>query len=276
MNEISVIGVGQTPVREHWDKSLRELALEAVLAALKDAHVDQVDAIYVGNMLSGELTGQEHLGALVADQLGLRGVEALKVEAACGAGGGAVRTGYLAIASGQFERVAVVGVEKMTDKWNGAVTAGLAMAADGEYEAANGISFVALNALLMRRYMYEYDLVEEDFAPFSINAHANALNNPNAMFHRAITLDDFRRAKMVSDPINVLDSSPICDGAAAVILARSENLNGSGARAVQLAASAVATDSLALHDRQDPLWLSAVELASKKAYAQAGVKPENV
>ncbi len=276
MSGVSIIGVGQTPVREHWDKSLRELALQAVLAALKDAHVEQVDAIYVGNMLSGELAGQEHLGALIAEESGLRGAEALKVEAACGAGGGAARLGYLAIASGQFDRVAVVGVEKMTDRWNGEVTAALALAADGDYEAANGISFVALNAMLMRRYMYEYDLVEEDFAPFSINAHANALNNPNAMFHRVITREDWRQARMVAEPINVLDSAPICDGAAAVILARGQNLNGNGARAVKIAASAVATDSLALHDRNDPLWLSAVELSANKAYARAGLTPKDI
>ncbi len=276
MQSVSIVGVGQTPVREHWGKSLRELAVEALLAALQDGHKDHVDAIYVGNMLSGELIGQEHLGALIADQIGMSGAEALKLEAACGAGGAAVRMGYLAIASGQFDTVAVVGVEKMTDMPNSAVTAGLAMAADGEYEAANGISFVALNALLMRRYMYEYDLVEEDFAPFAINAHANALNNPYAMFHRAVTREQLKHAKMVSDPISLLDSSPICDGAAALILSRKENLNGNGPRAVQIAASAVATDAVALHDRKDPLWLRAVELSSQKAYAQAKMKPSDI
>jgi acetyl-CoA C-acetyltransferase len=276
MHDVSIIGVGQTPVREHWDKSLRELAVEALLAALKDAHKDHVDAIYVGNMLSGELIGQEHLGALVADQIGMSGVEALKLEAACGAGGAAARMGYLAIASGQFNTVAVVGVEKMTDMTNGAVTAGLAMAADGDYEAANGISFVALNALLMRRYMYEYDLVEEDFAPFAINAHANAMNNPYAMFHRPVTREQLRHARMVSDPISLLDSSPICDGAAALILSRSESLNGNGPRAVRVAASTAATDAVALHDRRDPLWLRAVELSSQKAYTQAKVQPSDV
>lgn len=276
MSGVSIIGVGQTPVREHWDESLRELAVAALLDALKDAHKDHVDALYVGNMLSGELTGQEHLGALIADALGMEGVEAFKVEAACGAGGAAVRTGYLSVASGQTETVAVLGVEKMTDKWNGSVTAGLAMAADGEYEAANGISFVALNAMLMRRYMYEYDLVEEDFAPFAMNAHANALNNPNAMFHRPITREEFAKAKMVSDPISLMDSSPICDGAAALILSRNENLNGSGARAVTIAASAVATDALALHDRSDPLWFSAVERSSQKAYKQARMQPADI
>lgn len=276
MRDVSIIGVGQTPVREHWDKSLRELAVQAALEALRDAHVDSVDAIFVGNMLSGELTRQEHLGALIADQLGLAGVAALKVEAACGAGGTAVHAGYLAVASGQYNRVAVIGVEKMTDLWNGSVTAGLAMAADGDYEAANGISFVGLNAMLMRRYMYEYDLVEADFAPFAVNAHKNAARNPNAMFRKPITSEQFTKSKMVADPIGILDSSPICDGAAALILARNEHLNGNGARAVRIAASAVATDTLALHDRRDPLWLRAAELSSIKAYAQAGVTPKDI
>ena len=276
MRDVSIIGIGQTPVREHWDKSLRQLAVEAILVAMQDAHVEDVDALFVGNMLSGELTRQEHLGALIADQLGLTGIAAMKVEAACGAGGSAVHAANLAVASGQYRRVAVVGVEKMTDLWNGSVTAGLAMAADGEYEAANGISFVGLNAMMMRRYMYEYDLVEEDFAPFALNAHANAVHNPNAMFRKAVTLDQFTKAKKVADPISLFDSSPICDGAAALILSRSENLNGSAARAISIAASTSATDTLALHDRQDPLWLRAVELSSIKAYAQAGVTPNDI
>lgn len=276
MRDVSIIGVGQTPVREHWDLSLRELAVQAILQALKDAHLQDVDAIFVGNMLSGELTRQEHLGALIADQLGMNGVAAIKVEAACGAGGSAVHAGYLAVASGQYHRVAVVGVEKMTDLWNGSVTAGLAMAADGEYEAANGISFVGLNAMMMRRYMYEYDLVEEDFAPFALNAHANGVHNPNAMFRRSVTQEQFTRAKKVADPISLFDASPVCDGAAAVILSRSENLNGTAARAIQISASTMATDTLALHDRQDPLWLRAVELSSIKAYAQAGITPQDV
>jgi len=129
---------------------------------------------------------------------------------------------------------------------------------------------------LMRRYMYEYDLVEEDFAPFAINAHVNAINNPYAMFHRPITREQLAHARMVADPISLFDSSPICDGAAALILSRRESLNGNGPRAVRIAGSAVATDALALHDRKDPLWLSAVELSSKKAYAQAKMQPSDI
>ncbi len=276
MRDVSVVGVGQTQVKEHWNKSLRELATQAVLGAMQDAHVDHAEAIYVGNMLSGELTGQENLGALVADQVGLRGIEALKIEAACGGGGGALRVGYLAVASGQFDVVIVAGAEKLTESSNCTTTASLAMAADADYETIHGISFVALNALLMRRYMYEYDLVPEDFAMFTMNAHANAANNPYAMFPSPITLEQYKRARNVADPISVMDSSPIGDGAAAVVLMATEKMNGNGPRSVKIAASTVATDSLGLHDRRDPMWLSAVELSSKKAYQQANVRPQDI
>jgi len=276
MRDVSVVGIGQTKVKEHWDKSLRQLATEAVLGAMQDAHVDHADALYIGNMLSGELTGQENLGALIADEVGLRGIEAMKVEAACGGGGAALRVGYLAVASGQFDVVIVAGAEKLTETSNCSTTASLAMAADADYETVHGVSFVALNALLMRRYMYEYDLVSEDFAAFSMNAHANAANNPFAMFRAPITLDQYKHARHVSDPITVMDSSPVGDGAAALVLMPTASLNGNRARSVKIAASAVATDSLALHARRDPLWLSAVEISSQKAYAQAGVTPKDI
>ena len=276
MRDVSVVGIGQTRVKEHWDKSLRQLATAAILQAMQDAHVDHADALYIGNMLSGELTGQENLGALVADEIGLRGIEAMKVEAACGGGGAALRVGYLAVASGQFDAVIVAGAEKLTETSNCSTTASLAMAADADFETVHGISFVALNALLMRRYMYEYDLVPEDFAAFSMNAHANAANNPYAMFKSPITLDQYKHARHVADPISIMDSSPVGDGAAALILMPTASLNGNRARSVKVAASTVATDSLALHARRDLLWLSAVELSSKKAYEQAGVTPSDV
>ena len=276
MRDVSIIGVGQTKVREHWDKSLRELAVETILAALKDAHIDHADAIYVGNMLSGEMTGQENLGALVADHIGMAGIETLKVEAACSGGAAAVHVGYLAVASGQCDVVIVVGAEKLTELSNCGTTAALATAADADYETIHGVSFVALNALLMRRYMHEYDLVPEDFAAFAINAHANAVNNPHAMFRRSITLEQYKKSRMVANPISVLDSAPIGDGAAAIILAASDRTNGSGPRAVKIAASTMSSDTIALQDRRDPLWLRAVELSSRKAYEQAGITPREV
>lgn len=159
MRPVYIVGIGQSPVGEQWERSLRHIAHDAILPAMRDAGIKGTrQALYVGNMLSGELVGQEHLGALIADFVGLRGIEAYKVEAACGSGGAALRTGFMAVAGGIHDVVIVAGVEKMTDTVGRDTTAALAMAADQEYEAAEGVSFVALNALLMRRYMYEYDI----------------------------------------------------------------------------------------------------------------------
>ena len=279
MRDVSIIGIGQTKVAEHWDRSLRHLAGGAVLAAMKDAGAGPaaVDALYVGNMLSGLLTGQEHLGALIADFVGLRGIEAIKVEAACGSGAAALRQGYVAVAGGLHDLVIVCGVEKMTDTANAETTTGLAMAADADYESIHGLTFVSINALLMRRYMHEYGVEHKDFAPFAVNAHANAVGNPNAMFRRPVTADVFVRARMIADPINLMDSSGIGDGAAAVVLCPAslagEYRNGG---AVRIKASSVATDAVAVHDRPDPLWLSAVEASAFKAYKQAGVGPRDI
>ncbi len=276
VRDVSIIGIGQTPIGEHWELSLRHLAYQALAAAMQDAGVERADALYVGNMLSGEISGQSHLGALIADFAGLRGIEAVKIEAACGSGAAAVRIGYMAVASGLQDVVICAGVEKMTDEIGSRLTSGLAQAADADYEAAHGVSFVALNALLMRRYMYEYQVRHEDFAGFSINAHANAVGNPNAMFRRPITLEAFKTAAMIADPINLLDSSPMGDGAAAVILCPTDQAQRFTGKAVRIAASAMATDSLSIHDRRDPTWLQAAQDSAQRAYRQAGVGPTDI
>jgi acetyl-CoA C-acetyltransferase len=283
MREVSIIGIGQTSVGEHWHKSLRHLAGEAVLAALENtglgggAHAPSpIDALYVGNMLSGEIAAQEHLGSLIADFVGLRGIEAYKVEAACCSGAAAVRLGFIAVAGGLHDMVIACGVEKMTDVLGQDTTAALALAGDVDYEAAMGPSFVAINALLMRRYMYENSVCHQDFAPFSLNAHRNGAGNPNAMFQRPITAQAFAQARMIADPISLLDSSPIADGAAAVVLCPTAQATDFVDQVVRIRASAAATDSVALHDRHDPLFLSAAYRSAKTAYQRAGIGPEDL
>jgi acetyl-CoA C-acetyltransferase len=276
MREIAIIGIGQTPIAEQWDKSLRVLAGEAVFAAMADAGRDRADGLFVGNMLSGPLNRQENLGALITDWVGLRGTEAVKVEAACGSGAAALRAGLIAVASGEMDSALVVGVEKMTDTVGSQTTAALATAADADWEAAQGVSFVAINALVMRRYMHAHGWQHADFAPFSINAHANAMHNPCARLHDPITAQDYHQARMVADPINLLDASPIGDGAAAVVLVPAEHARSNVRPVIRVAGSAVATDSLAVHDRHDPLWLSAAYESARKAYAQAGVGPDDI
>ncbi|MGQ9518431.1 MAG: thiolase domain-containing protein [Anaerolineae bacterium] len=276
MRDVSIIGFGQTPVGEHWELSLRHLAAQAVLAAMQDAGIERADALYVGNMVASDTSGQHHMGALVADFVGLRGIEAFRVEAACASGAAALRAGYLAVASGAADLVIVAGVEKMTDAIGNSITTALAEAADADYETPHGLSFVSINALLMRRYMYAFGVRHEDFAGFAITAHQNAVNNPYAMFRRPITKEEFLQARMIADPINLLDSSPVADGAAAVVLCPSQQARSFTDHPVRIRACEIGTDSLALHDRRDPLFLEAGYISTQKAYARAGVMPADI
>jgi acetyl-CoA C-acetyltransferase len=277
MRQVAILGIGQTKVSEHWDKSLKELGGEACFAAIQDAGLKKVDALFVGNMLSPLIDGQNQLGTFYADWIGLWGHEAVKVEAACGSGAAALRAGLMAVASGEIESALVVGVEKMTDKAGHDVTAALATAADADYEVEQGLSFVGINALVMRRYMHEFGWKHADFAPFSINAHANAKHNPNARLHMDITLEQFEKSSMVSTPINLLDASPIGDGAAAVILVPAEKVSSLPERPrIVISGSASATDTIAVHSRKDPLFLQAAYVSAKRAYEMAGIKPTDI
>ena len=272
MRDVFIVGVGQTPVSKESDVGGRHRAAAAVKAALADAGVepDRVGALYVGNMMSGLLAKQQQLGGLIADYAGLPGIEALTVEAACASGGAAARAGYVAVAGGAHEVVVICGIEQMTHVDRDTVTRALATAADQELE---GESFLSLNAHLMRAYMDKYGVRAEDFAPFAVTAHHNAVTNPNALLRKEIDVDGYLASRVVSDPVRLFDASPICDGSAAIVLASAEAAAALGrAPRVQIAASAAATAPLALSRRSDPLKLEAVEASTERALAQARVQ----
>ena len=277
MRQVAILGIGQTKIDEHWDLSLREIGGNAAFAAMQDAAMEKVDALFVGNMLSPLISGQNQLGVFLSDWVGLWHQEAVKLEAACGSGASALRAGLMAVASGDIESALVVGVEKMSDKAGHDVTAALATAADADYEVEQGVSFVGLNALIMRRYMHEYGWKHADFAPFSINAHANAIHNPFARLQQKISVDQFEKSAMIATPINLLDASPTGDGAAAVVLVPAEKVASlDGKPRIMVAGSASSTDSIAIHSRKDPLFLSAGYQSAKRAYDMANVTPEDI
>ncbi len=277
MNEVVIAGIGQTSVGEHWDISLRELAYYALEAAMLDAGGLRPQALYVANMLAPALSHQSHLGTLVADFAGLQGIEASTVEAAGASGGMALRSGYLAVASGAVDVVMVLGVEKMTDQTISIVNSAAATTTDADYEAEQGLTLSAQAALLMQRYFHEYDVPEYALAGFPLIAHANGVNNKNAMFQRAIKLANYQKAGMVNAPMNMFDVAPNADGSAAVILTRPELLPPKFVHPlVQVTGSAAVTDTLALHDRPDPLIFNAARLSVERACSQAGIIPKDV
>lgn len=276
MINVSIIGIGKTDVREHWDTSLRHLAWYAIEAALDDAQISKVDALYVGNMLAGQLSNQNHLGALIADFSGLRGIEAVTVEAADASGGAAVRQAVIAVKSGLIETALVVGVEKVTDETGSPVTAALSSGLDADFEAIQGLTYAGAGALLMRRYMYEHGVEVADFAGFSVNAHANGAANPLAMFQNRLKAERITAAPLVADPITLFDAAPAGDGAAAIIVTSAERAMDMVPLPVEVIGSAMATDTMGLHDRKDMLHLAAAAKSTEKALREAGVSVDDI
>jgi len=276
MTDVSIIGIGQTEVGEHWGTSIRHLAWYAIEAALDNAATTEVDALYVGNMLAGELSRQDHLGALIADFAGLRGIEAVTVEAAEASGAAALRQAILAVKSGLAQTALAIGVEKVTDQTGNAAMTALMTGMDADYEAIHGLTPAGSAALMMRRYMHENNLQVEDFAGFSVNAHANGANNPMAMFRNRLKAERFAGGPAVATPVTLFDMAPLGDGAAAVLVTDAERAMDMVPKPIRIAGSAIRTDRIALHDRKNVLWLGAAEKSARTAMEQAGISPDDV
>jgi acetyl-CoA C-acetyltransferase len=277
MTEVVIAGIGQTDVGEHWEIGLRDLALAAIQEAIRDAGGLKPQSLFVGNMLAQNLSNQAHLGVLLADYAGLLGIEAVTIEAAGASGGAALRQGYFAIASGLVDVALVVGVEKFTDQVGPGVDEALATASDSDFEAIQGMTPTAQAALIMKRYMHEFDVPADGFAGFALTAHANGAGNPNAMFQKAIKAETYAKAGMVSEPVNMFDAAPNADGAAALVLTRHDLLPSSWPfPLVKIAGSATASDTLALHDRKDMLYFDAAQLSAGRAMKQANLMLDQI
>ena len=276
MRDVAVLGVGCTKVGEHWECSLKDLFVEASLKALADSGVEGVDALYVSNMASGLLQRQEHLGAVMADALGISEIPAVRVEAASASGGVAFHEGVKAVASGMNDLVLVGGVEKMTDILPPEVASTVIMSEDQEYTAYTGITYAGLCALLKRLYMGRFDVKPEEIAMISVVGHENAASNPYAQYPFKTSVERVLSSPMEADPIHLLECAGIGDGAAAVVLGPAEEAEIFSRPLVVVSASTVATDTLSLTEREDILTLRAVRSAAQRAYDIAKLTPRDI
>ncbi|MBU0636348.1 thiolase domain-containing protein [Candidatus Micrarchaeota archaeon] len=278
MRSVSIIGAGQTAFGEHWNESFRDLIGKAGLMALESSGIEgkTIQAIYGGTMASGRFVGQEHIGALIADELGLTPLPATRLEAACASGGVALRNAYISVASGLYDVVAVGGVEKMTEISVEEAGFALGGAGDQETELFHGATFPALYALLARKHMEAFGTTEEQMAQVAVKNHYNAMFNPNAQFHREITIQDVMNSGYVASPLKLLDCSPISDGAATVILCETSKAKKISENAIEILASTQASDSLALTGRKSLTELMATKVAAKLDFEEAHLKPSDI
>jgi acetyl-CoA C-acetyltransferase len=274
MRAVSIVGTAQIPVQSASALSLREMGARVVQQAMADAGVDRVDALMCGNMLSDELQGQKHLAALIADEAGLRGIEALEVGAVTASGAAALRMAFLAVASGQADLAVALGVEKMSD---GVAMPAISKALDADREVANGATMISRNAELLALYFERTQAPAHAMVWFAVNAHKNARNNPNALFHEMrVSVRKAATSRIVHAPLRLYDCAPICDGAAAVVLAPADQARAFTDHPVRILASSVATDRFRVEDRADPLLLEGSQLSAHKAFRQANVNRGDV
>lgn len=270
MTKVAITGIGQIPLGEHWDKTLATLSTTAAKAALADAGYPQPEVVYIGNLLASSISHQANLGALLVEAAGLKGVEGTTVEAGEASGAAALHMGYLAVRSGMADCVLVVGVEKMTDVVGTQLDAYAAQSEDYDFEAMQGPSPYGMAGLLMQRYLSLYGAERAAFGTFPVVAHQNGAANPNALYRRAISIEKYQKAPYLSEPLNMFDVASYADGAAALVLVNADKIDA-GKDAVLVAASQIATDTLAVHDRSDMLAFDAVRISTQDALNRAGV-----
>lgn len=270
MREVCIVGVGFSKWGEVWRKSIRDLHTDAALAAIKNAGVDHIDSMYIGCMTGGLFVGQEHLASMLPDYLGMRGVPATRVEAACASGGLAVRQAFIEIASGISDIVMASGVEKMTDCSGNDATFALATAADQEYEVFNGATFPGLYAMMAHAHMAKYGTTRAMLSAVSVKNHHNGSMNPVAQYPFKVTAEQVEKSVMIADPLHILDCSPITDGSAAAILTTVDIAKKLGKPYVKIIGSGVGTDTIALAQREDLTTIKASTIASQGAFKMAG------
>ena len=284
MRRVAIIGCAMTKFGRS-DQNLLELMCESSLAALNDAHLGErgVDAVYVANMGAARLNRQTAIASALVDRLSLFPAAAEAIENGPASGASAFKNGFQAVAAGMADVVLVTGAEKMRAVNNLEVTDFVASLTHPEAEYVYGITLPSLAGMFARLYMDRYGVTPADLARVAIKNHDNALRNPYAHIQQSITMEGILEAPeavvnnpMIADPLRLYDCCPVSDGAASLVLCPMELASELSSRPVSIAGIGQATDTHAVHERADPTKLSAVSLASQKAFDMSGLSPEKI
>jgi len=282
MRDVYIIGIGITTFTR-LEYPLSEIAAYASMGALKDAGVDKVDYVLVANMGSARINSQSALGSALVDSLSLTPAGAARIENGPASGASAIKDGFMAVASGMHDTVLVAGAERMREVNNLEATDFVATLTHPMAEYIYGVTLPGHAAMFTRLYMAKYGVTERHLAMVAVKNQNNALLNPNAHLHQEISLagildspEAFTNNPWVAEPIRFFDCCPVSDGGAALILASKEVAQASGRPMIRISGIGQATDTLAVHERDEPTDLMAVRLAAQQAYDMAGIKPKDV
>jgi len=278
MRQVLIAGIGSTPFGRHGEIAIQSLAIRAADTAIRESGIDrkEVGALYLGNFVSGPLTGQEVLAGLVADGLGLGQIPCTKVEGACASGGIAFRHAYLAVASGMCDVALAVGVEKMTHADTATATAALNCAMDNRSDGISGLTFPGLFGLAWQIHAERYGTNREQVSAVVTKNKANGLLNPLAQMGATVGADQILQSPLICDPLRLYDCCPTSDGAAALLLVAADRRSELATTPISVMASAQTRGSARIAGHPDLCTFEATVMAAKAAYAQAGISAKDV
>ncbi len=285
MRDVAVIGVGMIPFGRRDEDTLMDMLAYASLKALDDAGLGDksVDAVYVGNMGGGVIQHQTAIASSLVDRLSLLPAAAETVENGPASGGSAVKAGLLAVASGYYDTVLVVGGEKMREVTGWRATDFVATLTHPQVEYPYGITLPGMAGMFTRLYMEKYGVTREALVSVAIKNQEMGGLNPYAHVEMAITkegiFDDpaaIVNNPVAADPLHLYDACPVSDGAAAIVLCPLEMLKSPAKPPVIIAGFGQATDTQTLQEREDPTDLKAVTLAAQQAFERARLKPSDI
>jgi acetyl-CoA C-acetyltransferase len=255
---------------------MAELAYEAIKEALETANLEPKDIEHVTVANAGGWSSEPLPAVVVAEYAGLTDKPLHRVEAACASGSSAVATAYMAVASGQADIAMAVGLEKMNESPTPTVVEFIGRAGNYFWEFQNfGLTFPGYYALYATAYMSRYGATEEDMCQVAIKNHYYASMNPRAQFPRRIDMETCMKSRYIAWPLKLYDSSPITDGAAAVVLASEEVAKKLTDSPVWIHAIGSSSGTANLSKRDNFTGLRAAQLAAQMAYKRAGLEAEN-
>jgi acetyl-CoA C-acetyltransferase len=285
MRDVAIIGAGMIRFGRRDEDTLMDMLSYASLNALDDAGLGNksVDAVYLATMGAGILQHQTAVASALVDRLSLLPAAADTVENGPASGGSAVKNGLLAVASGYYDTVLVVGGEKMRDVTGWRATDFVSTLTHPFAEYMYGITLPGMAGMFTRLYMEKYGVTREHLVQVAIKNQKMGSLNPYAHVEMAITREGVLDSPhsvvnnpTVADPLHLYDACPVSDGAAAVILCPLDMVKDTQKTPVLISGFGQATDTHTLQEREDPTDLKAVTLAAKEAFERAKIKPNEV
>ncbi len=283
--DVAVLGVGMTKFGKHPDKSLVDLFAEAFYEAFEESNIElkDIEALYYGNFV-GEMTdGSANLAGFMADEIGLRGIPAIRYEGACASSSVAFREAVRAVAAGYYDCVVVGGSERLLNAGTALGTRALATAVDGVYEITAGLTFPGVFALAARLYSKAYDIplenLREMMAYVSIKNHKYGARNPKAQFYNKfgdLKVEDVLNSKMICSPLTLFDCCPMTDGGSAVIVASADFAKDVIDEPIYVLGTGQASAGGLFRQKENIIKAIPRRLSSQMAFKEAGLTPKDI